>query len=79
MQGMLAFLRYFQLRSAPTAMPSFAVQKIMPASTARRAHITSPAKSKKPGQSSTLILQPPKLTGATLVEIVIWRLISSGS
>ena len=31
------------------------------------------------GQSSTLILQPPKLTGAMLVEIVIWRLISSGS
>ena len=76
---MFSLLRYFQQRSAPTAMPSFAVQKIMPASAARMAQRASPAKSKKPGQSRMLILQPPKLTGAMLVEIVILRLISSGS
>jgi len=65
-----AALSSFQLRSAPTERPSFAVQKMMPASTARSAAATSPAKSWKPGQSITLIFLPPKEMGAIAAEIV---------
>ena len=71
MVGLPAALSVFQLRSAPTEMPSLALQKITPTSAARSAQATSPAKSKKPGQSRTLILQPPKFTGAMPVEMVI--------
>ena len=52
---------------------------MMAASAARRASITSPAKSKLPGVSRMLILQPLYSTGATAREMEIWRLTSSGS
>ena len=71
--------QYFQTFSNPTEMPSLAEQTMMAASAARRASITSPVKSKAPGVSSRLILQPLYSRGATAVEIEICRRISSGS
>ncbi len=52
---------------------------MMAASAARRASITSPEKSKAPGVSSTLILQPLYSRGATAAEMEILRRVSSGS
>jgi len=71
--------QYFQAFSAPTLMPDLAEQTMMAASAAWRASMTSPAKSKAPGASRTLILQPLYSTGTTEVEMEIWRLASSGS
>ena len=52
-------------------MPALAEQTMMAASATWRASITSPEKSKEPGVSSTLILQPLYSTGATAVEMEI--------
>ena len=79
MRGSLRRSQYFQAFSAPTLMPPLAEQTMTAASTTWRASMTSPAKSKPPGVSSTLILLPLYSTGATANEMEVWRLASSGS
>ena len=79
MQGFFCSRRYFQQRSAPTLSPSLDAQTSTPTSAARTPDCISPAKSKLPGVSSTLILTPWYMTGAIAREMEIWRLVSSGS
>ena len=78
-RGMFRSSQYFHAFSRPTDTPSLAEQTMMAASAARRASITSPAKSKAPGVSSTLMRHPLYSSGATAVEMEICRLVSSGS
>ena len=78
-RGISRSSQYFQAFSRPTLMPSLAEQTMIAASATVRASITSPAKSKAPGVSRILILQPLYSKGATEVEMEIWRLTSSGS
>ena len=70
-RGMFRSSQYFHAFSRPTDRPSLAEQTMMAASAARRASMASPAKSKPPGVSSTLILQPLNSTGATDREMEI--------
>ena len=79
MRGSLRSSSCRQARSVPTDSPPLAAHTSTPASATDRHSATSPAKSKLPGASSTLILQPLYSTGATAAEMEIWRLISSGS
>ena len=78
-RGIFRSSQYFHAFSRPTDTPSLAEQTMMAASAARRASITSPAKSNAPGVSSTLIRHPLYSSGATAVEMEICRLVSSGS
>ncbi len=79
MQGFFCSLRYFQPRSAPTLRPSLEAHTSTPTSAARTPDCISPAKSKLPGASRTLIFTPLYITGVMAREMEIWRLISSGS
>ena len=58
MQGLFWLRRYFQHRSAPTLRPSLEAHTSTPTSAARTPDCISPAKSKLPGASSTLIFTP---------------------
>ena len=77
MRGLLPSI--FQARSAPTLRPSFAPQTSTAHSAARIPERTSPAKSKLPGVSSTLIFTFLYFTGATAREMEMLLLISSAS
>ena len=79
MRGMERASQRSQAFSVPTPGPALPVAMIKADSATRSAQFTSLSKSKKPGVSSRLILQPFHSTGATAVEIENLRLISSGS
>ena len=71
MQGLFWLLRYFQQRSAPTLSPSLEAHTSTPTSAARTPDCISPAKSKLPGVSITLIFTPLYITGVMAREMEI--------
>ena len=76
-RGILYFSHSSQAFSVPTSMPALPEMTMMAASATLIASSTSPTKSKKPGVSSRLILQPSHSIGIVVVLMEIPRFCSS--